>query len=317
MESPRTEEREGAPDEPTDLAARSYWRTAKRAAKQFQAHNLSDWAAALTYYAILAIFPALIVLVSLLGLVGESATQPLIDNVGKLAPGPARDIFVGAITGIQENQGAAGVLFVIGIAVALWSASGYVGGFMRASNAIYGVEEGRPFWKKRPVQLGITIALVLMTAAVAVALVLTGPLAQTVGDIVGVGDTAVTVWSIAKWPVMLAVVVTMLAFLYWAAPNVKQPKFRWLTPGGALALVGWIVASVGFAFYVANFGSYNETYGAIGGVIVFLVWLWITNLAILFGAEFDAELERERELESGMPAQEDIQLPPRDEPKPA
>jgi membrane protein len=317
MESPRTEEREGAPDEPTDLAARSYWRTAKRAAKQFQAHNLSDWAAALTYYAILAIFPALIVLVSLLGLVGESATQPLIDNVGKLAPGPARDIFVGAITGIQENQGAAGVLFVIGIAAALWSASGYVGGFMRASNAIYGVDEGRPFWKKRPVQLGITIALVLMTAAVAVALVLTGPLAQTVGDIVGVGDTAVTVWSIAKWPVMLAVVVTMLAFLYWAAPNVKQPKFRWLTPGGALALVGWIVASVGFAFYVANFGSYNETYGAIGGVIVFLVWLWITNLAILFGAEFDAELERERELESGMPAQEDIQLPPRDEPKPA
>lgn len=299
------------------MGERSYWQVAKRTARQFLAHNLTDWAAALTYYAILGIFPALIVLVSILGLVGESATQPLMDNVAKLAPGPAREIFVGAVEEIERNQGTAGVLFVVGLAGALWSASGYVGAFMNASNVIYGVEEGRPFWKKRPVQLGVTVALVLMTAAVGVALVLTGPLARTVGDIVGVGDTAVTVWSIAKWPVMVGVVITMLGFLYWVAPNVKQPKFRWLTPGGVLALATWLLASAGFAFYVANFGSYSKTYGALGGVIVFLVWLWITNLAVLFGAEFDAELERQRELEEGLPAQKDIQLPPRDEPKPA
>jgi membrane protein len=312
-----TGETDGSPDSPTDLGKRSYWRIAKRTVKQFRAHNLTDWAAALTYYSVLSIFPGLIVLVSILGLVGQSATQPLVENVSTLTGGPAKDIFVGAINDIEENQGAAGVLFVIGFGAALWSASGYVGAFMNASNVIYGVGEGRPFWKKRPIQLAVTLALVLMTAALAVALVLTGPLARTVGDVVGVGDTAVTVWSIAKWPVMLFVVITMFAFLYWVAPNVKQPRFRWLTPGGALALFAWIVASAGFAFYVANFGSYSKTYGALGGVVVFLVWIWITNLAILFGAEFDAELERQRELEEGLPAQKDIQLPPRDEPKPA
>ena len=302
------------PKQPTKLPKRSWWNTIKRTAKEFREDNLTDWAAALTYYAVLSLFPAIIVLLSVLGLIGSSATQPLIENVNALAPGPAKPIVLGALENLQKSQGAAGVLFFVGLATALWSASGYVGAFMRASNAIYEVEEGRPFWKLRPVQLLVTLIMLLLVATSALAVVITGPLAERVGDVVGVGDSAVTVWDIAKWPVILVIVALMFAFLYWAAPNVRQPRFRWVTAGGALALLTWIVASLAFGFYVANFGSYNKTYGAFGGVIVFLLWLWITNLALLFGAEFDAELERERELKAGMPAEEEIQLPPREEP---
>jgi membrane protein len=264
----------------------------KRSFKGFSNDNLTDWAAALTYYGVLAIFPALIVLVSVLGLVGSSATQPLIDNLGKVAPGPAKEIFTSAIKDIQGSQGAAGVLFVVGLAGALWSASGYVSAFMRASNAIYDMPEGRPVWKTLPLRVVLTVVLLVLLAVSAIAVTLTGGLAREVGGVLGLSDTAVSVWNIAKWPVLLVVVSFMFAVLYWAAPNVKHPKFRWVSPGGVLALIGWIIASLAFAFYVANFGSYNKTYGALAGPIVFLVWLWISNLMILLGAEFNAELER-------------------------
>jgi membrane protein len=264
----------------------------KRSFKGFSNDNLTDWAAALTYYGVLAIFPALIVLVSVLGLVGTSATQPLIDNLGKVAPGPAKEIFTSAIKDIQGSQGAAGVLFVVGLAGALWSASGYVSAFMRASNAIYDMPEGRPVWKTLPLRVVLTVVLLVLLAVSAIAVTLTGGLAREVGGVLGLSDTAVSVWNIAKWPVLLVVVSFMFAVLYWAAPNVKHPKFRWVSPGGVLALIGWIIASLAFAFYVANFGSYNKTYGALAGPIVFLVWLWISNLMILLGAEFNAELER-------------------------
>jgi membrane protein len=287
----------------------------KRTFTEFREDNLTDWAAALTYYGVLAIFPALIVLVSVLGLIGESATQPLIDNLGSVAPGPAQEIFTSAIRNIQGNQGTAGVAFVIGLAVAIWSASGYIAAFMRASNAIYDMEEGRPIWKTLPVRVGLTVLLMLMTAVSAVAVTVSGGLAQEVGNVIGVGDTAVDVWNIAKWPVLLLLVSLMFAVLYWAAPNVKQPGFRWITPGGLLAVLGWVIASLAFAFYVSNFGSYNKTYGALAGPIVFLVWLWISNLVILLGAEFNAELERGRAIEAGMrPADKEPFVEPRQAP---
>jgi membrane protein len=292
--------RDRAPDEPTDLGGRGWWASLKRTVREFREDNLTDWAAALTYYGVLAIFPAMIVLISILGLIGESATQPLIDNLGTVAPGPAKEIVESSLKNLQGSQGTAGVLFVIGLLGALWSASGYVAAFMRASNAIYDMEEGRPVWKTLPVRVSLTLVLLVLLAVTTVAVVLTGGLAEKVGDLIGLGSTAVTAWNIAKWPVLLLVVSLMFALLYWAAPNVKQPGFRWVSPGGILAVVGWLIASAAFALYVANFGSYNKTYGALGGVIVFLVWLWISNIMILLGAEFNAELERGRAIEGGM-----------------
>jgi membrane protein len=301
-----------APDTPAKLGMRSWFGVLGRTGKEFSEDNLTDWAAALTYYGILSIFPALIALVSILGLVGSSATQPLIDNVGSVAPGPAKEIFTSAVENLQKSQGAAGLLFIVGLAGALWSASGYVAAFMRASNAIYDIEEGRPIWKTAPVRIGVTIVLLTLVIISAVAVAVTGGLAKQVGKVIGVGDTAVTVWDIAKWPVLLAIVSFMFAFLYWAAPNVKHPKFRWISPGGVLAVLIWIIASAAFAFYVANFGSYNKTYGALGGVITFLVWLWISNIAVLLGAEFNAELERGRAIEGGMPKDREPFVEPRD-----
>jgi membrane protein len=303
---------EDAPDSPKGLKARSWGGVLKRTVTEFKEDNLTDWAAALTYYGILAIFPALIVLVSILGLVGESATQPLIDNLGSVAPGPAQDIFTSAIQNLQGSTGAAGIFFIVGLAGAVWSASGYVAAFMRASNSIYDIEEGRPIWKTLPTRVVLTVVLLVLLAISAVAVTLTGGLAKQVGGVVGLSDTAITVWNIAKWPVLLLVVSFMFALLYWAAPNVKHPKFRWISPGGVLAVIGWLIASVAFAFYVANFGSYNKTYGALAGPIVFLVWLWISNIMVLLGAEFNAELERGRALEAGMPKDREPFVEPRD-----
>jgi len=283
----------------------------KRTVSEFRADNLTDWAAALTYYAVLSIFPALIVLVSILGLAGDSATNAVLDNINELGPGPAQDIISGAIEQIAASQGTAGVAFVLGLVAALWSASGYVGAFSRASNVIYETEEGRPFWKLRPLQIGMTLVLLLLVALSAIAVVISGPLTSEVGKLFGVEGTAVTVFNIVKWPVIVVVVITMLAILYYGAPNVRHPGFRWITPGGILAVLLWILASAGFALYVANFASYNETYGSLAGVIVFLVWLWISNVAVLLGAEMNAELERGRELESGVPEERTIAMEPR------
>jgi membrane protein len=304
---------DASPTGPTHLNARSWVGVLKRTGTEFRDDNLTDWAGALTYYAVLSIFPALIVLVSVLGLIGESVTQPLIDNLGSVAPGPAKDIFTSAIENIENSQGAAGVFFVIGLAVAIWSASGYIGAFMRACNAIYDIEEGRPIWKTLPLRVGLTVLLMVLTAITAVGVTISGGLAREVGNLIGVGDTAVDVWNLAKWPVLLLFVSFLFAVLYWAAPNVKQPGFRWITPGGLLAVAGWVIASVAFAFYVSNFGSYNKTYGALAGPIVFLVWLWISNIMILLGAEFNAELERGRAIEGGLrPEDKEPFVEPRD-----
>jgi membrane protein len=290
---------ESAPGKPTDLGMRSWGGVLRRTFREFQEDQLTDLAAALTYYGILAIFPALIALVSILGLIGHSATQPLIDNLGKVAPGAAQQIFTSAIKGLQHGRGTAGVVFILGVAGALWSASGYIAAFMRASNRIYDVPEGRPFWKTIPLRLVVTVVMVLLLAVSALAVVVTGGLAKQVGNLLGVGNSAVTLWDIAKWPVLLLIVSFMFSILYWAAPNVKQPGFRWLSPGGVFAVLVWVAASALFALYVANFSSYNKTYGTLAGVIIFLIWLWISNIALLLGAEFNAELERGRAIAAG------------------
>jgi membrane protein len=264
---------------------------------------------------VLSIFPALIALVSILGLIGDSATKPLLDNLGGFAPGPAHKILSNALHGLTQSRGGASILFIVGIAGAIWSASGYIGAFIRASNTIWDVEEGRSIIKIVPLRLLITLAMFVLLTATAFAVTVTGPLADKVGKLVGVGGTAVTVWDIAKWPVLVLVVALMFSILYWAAPNVRQPGFRWFTPGGLVAVVAWMIVSALFGIYVANFGSYNKTYGSLGAVIIFLVWLWLTNIAILLGAELNAEAVRGRQIEAGHPPEREPFLEPREEPK--
>jgi membrane protein len=282
----------------TDLSGGSWLDALKRAGKAFKADKLTIWAAALTYFGILSIFPALLVVVSILGLIGGSVTDTLLENLQDVAPGPAQEIFTNAIRNLEGAKGASGVALVIGLASAIWASSGYVDGFMNAANAIYDVEEGRPLTKTLPVRVGLTLVLMVLAVVIAFSVTFTGGLAREAGDLLGLGDTAVDVWNLAKWPVLLVLASLLLAVLYWGAPNVKLP-FRILTPGSLLAVLGWVLASILFAFYVGNFGTYNKTYGALAGPIVFLLWLWISNIFVLLGAELNAELERSRKLETG------------------
>lgn len=292
----------------------SWWQVLKRTVAEFRADNVTDWAAALTYYAVLSIFPALIALISVVGLLGSSATNSLLTNLQAFTPGPAKDILTNAVTGLSKNRSAGGIMFVVGLGVALWSASGYVAAFMRAANAIWDAPEGRPIWKTLPVRVGVTVITVMVIAIGAVAVVVTGPIAQRVGDLLGLGSAAVTAWDVAKWPALVVLFGLLLSILYYAAPNVIHPGFRWVTPGGVLAIILWIAASAVFALYVATFASYNKTYGALGGAIVFLIWLWVSNISILLGAEFDAELARELSIRAGEPADKEPYLPLRNRP---
>src|SRR3954447_3857552 len=303
------------PDQPTDLPKQSWPSILKRTLKQFSEDQLTTWAAALTYFGILSLFPMMLALVSVLGVIGPSATQPLLDNLSSVAPGPAKDILTNVLTSLQSNKGGSTVALIIGIAAAIWSASGYISAFMNASNNVWDVPEGRPIWKKLPVRLGVTIILLVLLTITALAVVFTGPLAQKVGDVIGLGSTFVDVWSIAKWPVLFLIVSFMISLLYWACPNVKQPGFPWVTPGGLLAVVLWIVASALFGLYVAKFSSYNKTYGSLGGVIVFLTWLWITNIIVLLGAEFNSEMERSKAIREGHPPDAEPYLPLKDDTK--
>jgi membrane protein len=303
---------ERAPDSPADLPKRSWAAVLRGTLKEFQKDELADRAAALTYYGILALFPALLALVSLLGIVGQSATQRVLDNIEQLAPGPVQDILRNAVQQMQGNAGLGSVMAIVGLVLAVWSASGYVAAFIRSANAVYDIPEGRPVWKVLPLRVGMTVVLMVLAVLSALIVVFTGALASEVGTALGVGDTFLTVWSIAKWPVLVVMVTVMIALLYWASPNAKVRGFRWITPGSLLALLIWMIASAGFAVYVANFASYNKTYGTLAGVIIFLVWLWITNLAVLLGLEFDAELARQRAVAGGYPPGEEPYVQPRD-----
>jgi membrane protein len=292
--------------------------TLKRTATGFKEHNLSDWAAALTYYALLSLFPVLIALVAIVGLFGDprTTTSTITDVVTSIGPDSAAQTFQGPIESITSNRSGAGIALVIALVAALWSGSGYVGAFMRASNVIYETPEGRTFWKLRPLQLLMTLAMVILMAIVALGLLLTGSIVDAIAEPIGLSSTATTIWNFAKWPALAGLFTLMIAVLYYASPNVKVRGFKWVTPGSILALVVWIVASAAFAFYVANFGSYSETYGALGGLVVLLIWFWITNLAILFGHQLNAERERSLEVREGkIRAEREIQLEPRSEPK--
>jgi membrane protein len=327
--STREEARRPDPDSPADPVRRDYapkgagtssgtFATLKRSATEFSEDNLTDWAAALTYYGLLSLFPALIAFVGIIGLVADpkGATQTITDVVSQIGPSSAVDTFAGPIQSVTSSNSTSGIMAIVGIAIALWSASGYVGAFMRASNVIYETPEGRPIWKLRPLQLLVTLVILVLAAITLLALVVSGPLADAIGGAIGLSNTAVTIYQIAKWPILAALVLTIFAVLYYATPNVKLRGFRWVTLGSIFALVIWILASAAFAFYVANFGSYNKTYGTLGGFVVLLIWLWITNLAILFGHELNAERERSLELAEGVPrAEREIQLEPRSEPK--
>jgi membrane protein len=301
------------PDSPTDVTKPSWKYIAKKTFREFAKDQCPDLAAALTYYGVLSMFPALLALVSLLGIFGqaEKTTAAMLEIARGIAPGSTLEVIRQPI---QELTGSstAGFALVIGIVTALWSASGYVGAFGRAMNRIYEVDEGRPFIKLRGAMLAVTLATVIIVALTAAMLVLSGPVAEAVGNAVGLGGVFLIAWNILKWPVIVLLVVAVIAVLYYATPNVRQPKFRWMSIGSFIALMIFVIASLGFGFYVANFGNYNKTYGAIGGVIVMLLWLWILNLSLLFGAVFDAEMERGRQLQAGIEAEETIQLPPRD-----
>ncbi|MEV2252720.1 YihY/virulence factor BrkB family protein [Streptomyces sp. NPDC050147] len=301
-----------APDEPTHLSKRSWRAVIKGVVREFKDDELTDRAAALTYYGVLSLFPMLLVLVSLLGVVGKSAIDKLLKNVEKLAPGAARDIISDAVRQLEGQGGVGSLMAVLGLVLAVWASSGYVGAFIRTANAVYDMPEGRPVWKVLPVRVGVTVVLLILAVASALIVVFTGGLARTAGSALGVGDAGLTVWSIAKWPVLVVLVTVMIALLFWATPNVKGRGFKWITPGSVLALVIWLIASAGFAFYVSNFSSYNKTYGALAGVIIFLVWLWISNIAILLGLQFDAEMSRQRAIAGGLPPEEEPYVPPRD-----
>jgi membrane protein len=297
---------------PTDLPKHVWWSALRRTFREFTDDKLLDWAAALTYYSILSLFPAVVVLMSLVGLIGESVTRPLIENLRQLAPGQAREVLVNVVRELEGSASVAGPVALLGLLSAVWASSGYIGGFIRASNAIYEIEEGRPVWKTIPLRIALTLTMVILLAITVLGVVVTGGVAEWLGDTVGLGATAVTVWDIAKWPVLAVLVSLAIALLYWASPNVRHPGFRWLTPGSVLAVLVWVTTSLGFALYVANFASYNKVYGSLAGVVVFLVWLWLSNLAVLFGAEFDAELTRERQIEEGHPETAEPFLEPRD-----
>ncbi|WP_298806994.1 YihY/virulence factor BrkB family protein [uncultured Pseudokineococcus sp.] len=304
---------ERKPSSPTEMTKPTTGYVLKRAASEFTKDKCTDLAAALTYYAVLALFPALLALVSLLGILGQNAS--VLDAFQQVITDLLPSSTAQTINGFIENQTTTAGLslsVVIGLAGSLWSASGYVGAFSRAMNDVYEVEEGRPFYKLRPVMLVITLVALLLVVAALLILVLSGPVAQSIGDVLGLGAAAVTAWQIAKWPVLLLVVVLVVAMLYYATPNVQQPKFRWMSLGAFIAIAVWMLASVALAVYVANFGNYGAKYGALASAVVLLLWLWITNLALLFGAEVDAEVERGRELQAGMPAEDTVQLPPRD-----
>ena len=301
-----------APDSPAELPGRSWTALLRRVVAEFQEDELTDRAAALTYYGVLSMFPALLVLVSLLGVAGPSATREVLENIQQLTPGSVRDIVTDAVEQLQARAGLGSVLAVAGLVGAVWSASGYVAAFIRAANAVYDVPEGRPMWKVLPLRVALTVVLLVLAVVSALIVVFTGGLAQQAGTALGIGDTALTVWSLAKWPVLVVLVTFMIAILYWATPNARVKGFKWVSLGSVVALLIWLAASAGFAFYVANFGSYNKTYGTLAGVIVFLVWLWVTNLAILLGLEFDAELARQRVIDGGHPPEEEPYVEPRD-----
>lgn len=313
VDLPLPPEHRSKPRRLSQLRWSTWWGVLKRGVMGFIDDNCTDWAAALTYYGVLALFPAAMVVVALVGLVGSSreAVSTLLDILYDVLPRESADSLKGPIEQVAGARNSAKVLLSFGVIGALWSASGYVGGFTRASNAIYEVQEGRKWYVLRPLQLAMTAASLVLMAILAAALVISGPVAEAVGEALRLGEMPVRAFEIGKWPVLVVIASLLLSLLFWMAPNVEQPRFRWLTPGGVAALLAWILMSAGFGIYVANFGSYDVTYGSLGTVIIFLVWMFLGNCAVMLGVEINAEVERGRQLQVGQPVQTGPVLPPR------
>lgn len=281
---------------PASLGARQ-WRDAfADAVKEFREDNATDWAASLTYYGVLSIFPGVIVLFALLGLFGSypETSNAMLEILDELGPESAVDTLTDPIKDITKESGKAGAFLGLGTIAAIWAASGYLGAFSRASNAIFGVEEDRPFWKLRPQQVLVTVILLVLSALLMIGVVISGPIAEAIGDVVGLGDTTLEIWSKAKWPVMMLLVAVMLAILFYWAPDLDGKRFSWIAPGGLFAVLAVIIASALFGLYLSHFNSYGATYGSLGGVVVFLLWLWIANNGLLLGQELNAQLDKRR-----------------------
>jgi membrane protein len=285
----------------------------RRTARSFHDDRALDMAAGLTFYGVLAVGPAVIALVSVLSLLGQSAdvVTRVLDAAAELGPDAAVETVERVLDALPPPP-SAGAGLVFGLLGALWSASAYVTAFARAMNRVHDVDEGRPFWRFRPRMFVVTLLVLVVLAVVAVSLVATGPLTRLLGQALDSGSTALEVWQAVRWPAVLVLVIVVVAVLYHVTPNVRAPRFRLLSIGSTVAILGWVLASVGFNAYVARFGRYDAVYGSLAGLIVFLLWLWLANIALLAGAELDAEVERLRELRAGMAAEERLQLPPRD-----
>lgn len=298
---------------PTKIRKQTWAYLLRRTVHEFSQDGGIDAAAGLTFFSVLSVFPAALAIVSFIGVVGDgpATVDRLLSILSQVAPGAVTDILRQPLDDIATTS-TANLTFVIGVVAALWSASAFVSAFGRAMNRIYEVDEGRPYWKRKPAQLAVTVLLVTLVLLSATIVVVSGPILRTIGEALGVGNTAATVWDVAKWPMLTAVVVVLVAVLYATTPNIQQPRFRWLSLGAVLAIVLLALASGGFAFYVSNFGSYNQSFGAIGAVIIFLIWVFLVNVSLLLGAEFNAEVERGRQLQAGIPAETQLQLAARD-----
>ncbi len=263
----------------------------KRSGMRFSDLELSDRAAALTYYAVLSLFPGVALLVSILGMVGtERIVDGLLDVVAALGPESGVDTLREPIEQIAGGRSGAGLATLLSLAGTLWAASGYLGAFERAANEARGLEEKRRFFVTRPLQLGITLGMVLLAALILSVLLLTGPLADAVGDALNLDQTVLTAWSLAKWPALLAAAIGGITLLYWAAGGAHANRSpRELLPGSLLATLLWLGASAGFSLYISYFSSYDATYGSLGAVIIFLIWLYLTNAALLLGLVFNEE----------------------------
>ncbi|MUN62599.1 YihY family inner membrane protein [Kocuria sediminis] len=304
----------GKPSSPTQITGLSWSYVLRRTVHEFRRDECTDSAAVLTFFAVLSVFPALLAVVSLLGVVGQA--EETVGTILRLlhesgVPAEAVAVLEGPIRELAESS-AAGPALVTGLVGALWTASAYVRAFGRSMNRIYEVEEGRPFWKLYPLMVGVTLVLVALAVGMMLVVLLSGPVAERLGELVDLPGSTLRLWQAARGPVVLALLSFVVALLYSTTPNVRQPRFRWLGIGSVTAIVVMAAATAGFSSYVSRFGNYNTTYGAIGGVIVLLLWIWIMNTVLLAGAEFNAETERARRLQAGIAAEEDLLLPPRD-----
>jgi membrane protein len=309
---PQPERREARLSDPglTDLSWRDHKAILMRALKKSLADGITDLAAALAYYSFLAIPSVLLVAVGLFTLIASpDAITTLMDKIGEVAPSQTIELLGGSLRRLNQNQSSSVIMTIVGFVLALWTTTGAMTSFMRALNRAYDREETRKFVKQRVVAMQMVAALGAAFLLVFGLLVLGPVVSDWIGKALHVEGVIGWIWWIAQWPVLLGGLLAAFATVLYLGPNVEHPRWQFITPGSLIAVVIWLMASGLFAVYTSMFGSYNKTWGSLAAVIVMLTWLWLTGLALLFGAEVNAEAERSRELRQGQPAEERIQAP--------